>query len=80
MKPLHSYNALRSSFLRGMTLSHVTPAATDIKGLRVVDVGCGGGIRKGARPPSTLGTITDQPLLAPSRGVHVQDGAQRDSN
>lgn len=44
MKPLHSYNALRSSFLRGMALSHVPTPGGDIKGMRVVDVGCGGGI------------------------------------
>lgn len=45
MKPLHSYNALRSSFLRGLALSHLSPVQEgSVAGMRVVDVGCGGGI------------------------------------
>jgi hypothetical protein len=45
MKPLHSYNALRSSFLRGLALSHLPQVQEgSVAGMRVVDVGCGGGI------------------------------------
>ena len=53
-KPLHSFNAIRIPFLQSMTAQHLNSArregepkvlpSTALKGLRIVDVGCGGGI------------------------------------
>ncbi len=57
MKPLHSYNRLRVGFLDSMVAQNVRPHADDsthhddpgisktsLRGMKLVDVGCGGGI------------------------------------
>jgi len=53
-KPLHSFNALRIRFVQSMMAQHLNKARRQgeskvsmgdaLKGLRIVDVGCGGGI------------------------------------
>lgn len=43
-KPLHSFNALRATFLRNMTNEQLKRRADHLEGLKVLDVGCGGGI------------------------------------
>jgi 2-polyprenyl-6-hydroxyphenyl methylase/3-demethylubiquinone-9 3-methyltransferase len=44
MRPLHVTNALRQAYLLACMASHFGRADTSLAGLRILDVGCGGGL------------------------------------
>jgi 2-polyprenyl-6-hydroxyphenyl methylase/3-demethylubiquinone-9 3-methyltransferase len=55
MRPLHVVNALRLDYLRALVDKHLAPLGRPLRGLRVLDIGCGAGLiaeplaRAGAR-------------------------------
>ena len=82
MRPLHVTNALRLGYLIDRFAAHFGPGcATSLAGLRILDVGCGGGLlaeplaRRGAHLvgiDASPGNLTAARLHAAAHGVSVE--------
>lgn len=74
MAPLHKLNPLRLAFIRDRICAHrglATSGRTPLKGLRVLDIGCGGGLL--SEPLSRMGADVTGIDLAPA---HIEGAAQ----
>jgi 2-polyprenyl-6-hydroxyphenyl methylase/3-demethylubiquinone-9 3-methyltransferase len=81
MRPLHVVNALRLGHVVGQTTQHLGGPATDrLEGVRILDVGCGGGLmseplaRMGAQVvgvDASPGNVAAARLHAQAQGVTV---------
>ena len=66
-KPIHKFNPVRLAYIRELALSHFGKdgsARRPLQGLRVLDIGCGGGLL--CEPLARLGAAL-QPDAAPAR-------------